>query len=78
MSLFNAHVALFVQRMTQLKSHNLISKYRHLANCLWKLAVEVRVVATTVAICRPDNKQNRCGLGKNVNVRSSALEEACQ
>ena len=31
--------------------------------------------STTVAVCRPDNKQNRCGLGKNVDVRSSSLEE---
>ena len=29
----------------------------------------------TVAICRPDNKQNCYRLGKNVNVKSSALEE---
>ena len=30
--LFNAHLALFVQRMTQLWSLNSISKYRHLLN----------------------------------------------
>ena len=28
-----------------------------------------------VAVCRPDNKQNHCRLGKNVNERSSTLEE---
>ena len=27
---------------------------------------------------RPDNKQNHCGLGKNMNVMSSALEEFFQ
>ena len=31
-SLFNVHLALFVQRMTQLQSHNPIRKYRHLIN----------------------------------------------
>ena len=29
----------------------------------------------TIAVCRPDNKQNHYRLGKNVNVKSSALEE---
>ena len=31
-SLFNAHVALFVQRMTKLWSQNHIGKYRHFVN----------------------------------------------
>ena len=31
--------------------------------------------STTVAISRPDNKQNHCRLGKNVKMRSSTLEE---
>ena len=31
-SSFNAHLALFIQRMTQLRSHTTIGKYRHLAN----------------------------------------------
>ena len=35
--LFNAHLALFVQRMTQLWSLNSIGKYRHLVNRPWNL-----------------------------------------
>ena len=31
-SLFNVHLALFVRRMTQSRSHNPIGKYRHLVN----------------------------------------------
>ena len=31
-SIFNAHLSLFVQRMTQLRSHNSIGKYHHLVN----------------------------------------------
>ena len=30
--LYNAHLAIFVRRMTQLRIHKLIGKYRHLAN----------------------------------------------
>ena len=30
--LFNAHLALFLRRMTQLQSLNFIGKYRHLVN----------------------------------------------
>ena len=29
--------------------------------------------STTVAVCKPDNKQNRCKMGKNLNMRSSVL-----
>ena len=31
-SLFNVHLALFVQRVIQLRSHNPIGNYRHLVN----------------------------------------------
>ena len=31
-SIVNAHLVLFVRRMTQLRSHNFIGKYRHLVN----------------------------------------------
>ena len=30
--LYNAHLALFVRKMTQLRSHKVIGRYRHLAN----------------------------------------------
>ena len=33
--LYNAHLAPFVRRMTQLRSHKLIDKYRCLANLSW-------------------------------------------
>ena len=33
------------------------------------------VYMCTCTVCRPDNKQNSCGLRKNANVRSSALKE---
>ena len=46
------------RKMSQLWSYKLINKYRHF---------------TTVTVCRPDNNQDHCGLGKNVYVRSSAL-----
>ena len=50
--------------MTQLP----IGKYR-------KLETSLGSKNTTTAVCRPDNKQNRCKLRKNVNVRSFTLEE---
>ena len=55
------HLALFLRRMTQLRSHN-----PSVSIVIHNLTLEVRGL---------DNKQNRCGLGKNVNVRSSALKE---
>ena len=55
-ALFTEHLALFVRRMTQLWVQNHIGKYRHLVNCPWKWPRE----HTTVAVGRPDNKQNRC------------------
>ena len=67
--LYNVHLALFVRRMTQLRSHKLIGKYRHLANL-----PGTSLGNNAITVCRPDNKQNCCGLGKNVNVRSSTLE----
>ena len=45
-SIFNAHLTLFVRRMT---SHNSISKYRHLVKTDLELALE-----RSVAVCRPD------------------------
>ena len=53
--------------MTQLRLHKVIGKYH-----LYQIHLGTSL---TVAICRPDNKQNHCGLGKNGNVRSSTLEE---
>ena len=67
-SLYNAHLA----KNDTITVTKLIGKYRHLALTL-ELAFGSK--STTVAVCRPDNKHNRCRLGKNVNVRSSALEE---
>ena len=47
--------------------HKLIAKYPYLTSLVSK--------RKTIPICRPDNKQNRCKLVKNVNMRSFALEE---
>ena len=69
--LYNAHLALFLRRMTKLRSHKPTGKYRHFTN------FDLGSKSTTVAVCRPDDQQNRCGLGKSVNVRSSTLEEVC-
>ena len=69
-SLFNAHLALFIHRMTQL--HNPISKYRHLINSPLELALEVRALPSPLA----DQPTSIivAELGMNVNVRSSAYE----
>ena len=58
-SIFNAHLALFVRRVT---SHNSISKYRHFRKLTLELALERNVA-------------NRCRTGEEVNVRSSACKE---
>ena len=42
--LFNVHLALFVQRMTPIRSHNSIGKYLHLVKLAWNLTWEVRVL----------------------------------
>ena len=48
--------------------HKLMSKYR-------LKQIDLATSLGSNRVCRPDNKQNGCGLGKNVNVRSSAYEE---
>ena len=58
-SLFNAHPALFVKKMTQLRWHNPIGKYRHFS----ELALEVRALRSLLA----DHITSR-ELGKSENA----------
>ena len=53
-SIFNAHLTLFVRRMT---SHNSIGKYRHLVNWLGTcLGMECRHLQTRLVECRTGKK----------------------
>ena len=40
-----------------------------------KNSLDMPPKSMTISVCRPNNTQNRYKLGKNVNMRSFALEE---
>ena len=51
--------------------------HKRIGNYPYLLKIETSLVSKrkTIPVCRPSNKQNRCKLVKNVNMRSFALEE---
>ena len=61
--LFNVHLALFVRRMTQVRSLNSIGMYRHLVNTM-ELAWKKYCKSTLPSPGRPDDKQNHCRTGE--------------
>ena len=67
-TVINVHLTIFVQRMTQLWSHNPVGKYRHLVNYLGTV---IGSKSTTVAFGKPHNKQNCCRTGEECQVSSS-------
>ena len=61
--------------MTQLRLHNPIGKYRHLVNQPWNLPLKVSLKTTTIAVGRPDNKQNRCRTGEECECEELRLRK---
>ena len=68
-------LALFVWRMTQLRSHTPIGKYHHLANWHRNLPWKLPWKCTTVAVGRPDNKLNHCGTEKECEYEEIRIEK---
>ena len=75
-SLFNVHLALFVQRMKHLLSFNPNTKCRHL---VYDLGTSLGSKSTIVAVGRPDKNQYHCRTGEECEreelrlIRSSPL-----
>ena len=78
-SIFNAHLTLFVRRMT---SHNSIGKYRHFSKLTWngvsplfsELELALEVKSTTIVSPLADQTTSRIVAELGKNARSNALE----